>query len=266
MKKIYLMVTSFKKHWDSISSGGTKYPKYMKSEDVQLKNETETIFIKVDGRDKVEKAWQGKVFDILDNENEIKFNVKIEKEIILDKKLSTFKQGWTYYNNELECQTEDQLVNEAHPPFFNEILKTTDWGVFENKTYLLLKLLGIHDVYSFKKQRGEADGFFKFENLAVLYDTTLENSFEEAKKTQISNFCNQMHTGIMNIAEANTIQNFHNHQKQVWIITRKESRLLPQNNDVIVKEVGIKDLITIYDKRLYSKVTKQELENLLRNI
>jgi len=46
----------------------------------------------------------------------------------------------------------------------------------------------IHNIIKFEFQREYPDGFFKFGNLAVAYDTTLEHDFEKLKRQQIKNF------------------------------------------------------------------------------
>jgi cold shock CspA family protein len=70
----------------------------------------------------------------------------------------------------------------------------SDPAEFEDYTFMILRLLGIHSLYQYdkKNQAGRADGFFIIGSLAVMYDCTLRNTFEEHKKEQIENYVNKL--------------------------------------------------------------------------
>lgn len=91
-----------------------------------------------------------------------------------------------------ESRDEERLLPKVFADLRN--CEKRDFGEFEDSTYMALRLLGIHRAYKFPQdqQAGEADGFFKFLNLAVIYDCTLSNNFEDTKKQQIENYCNQL--------------------------------------------------------------------------
>lgn len=158
--------------------------------------------------------------------------------------------------------------SELSPSFFNKLLSTHEWKEFERYTYYLLKLLGIQTAYKFldEQQAGKADGFFKFGNLAVIYDCTLDNQgVEERKREQIINYCNRLKQGSIELSGATTVE-FQNHQKQVWIITRGTSRRIKLVNDIEVKEVSIQDIMSLYQERLKNAVSDQLLEIKMRNL
>lgn len=132
----------------------------------------------------------------------------------------------------------------------------------------MLKLLGIQTAYQFldERQAGKADGFFKFGNLAVIYDCTLDNhGIEERKKDQIINYCNRLKQGSIELSSATTVE-FQNHQKQVWIITRGTSRRIKLVNDIEVKEVSLQDIVNLYEERLMNMISDHQLESKLRNL
>ena len=167
-------------------------------------------------------------------------------------------------------ETRSQKGNEAelYPPFFDKLLSTHDWKEFEQYTCYLLKLLGIQAAYAFlgERQAGRADGFFRFGNLAVLYDCTLDNrDIEGNKKEQIINYCNRLKQGSIELSGETTAE-FHHHHKQVWVITRGVSRRIKLINDIVVKEVSVQDIVKLYQERLRNTVSDEELETRLRNL
>lgn len=161
---------------------------------------------------------------------------------------------------------EDRLS----PLVFEDLGRTTDYGAFEDLAYLLLRLLGIHRAYQFSRrdQAGRPDGFFRFGNLAVIWDTTLQADFEESKRQQIQNYSNLLLQGTVEIGPAIT-EHVGTQQKQVWVITRRETRVLRTIggvSSVVVKEVAVADLQRIYYRRLQAPITEEDVEELLRNI
>lgn len=264
MNKKYLMITNFSTHWENVKK--TSYTTSYISDAVKSDLiERETLFVKIDSSSnkKILGMWEGKVSNFTHKDNKIYFDVVIAREI---KDFSSYqidiKQPfWRFY----EPKSSSQPIQcEYCPPFFDTLLLTKDWRYFEDETFKLLKLLGINNVFKFANQRGEADGFFKFENLAVIYDTTLEDDFEHKKKTQMENFCSQLQAGSIFINDQNTIQTFHDCQKQVWIITRGSTRILSKFNNILIKEIAIQDLMELYIERLDSQFTTDILENRLR--
>lgn len=157
---------------------------------------------------------------------------------------------------------------DLYPGFYEKLLSTYHWEEFEEYTYYVLRLLGIQTAYKFlgERQAGKADGFFKFGNLAVLYDCTLDREhIEEKKKEQIVNYCNRLKLGSIELS-GNAIEEFHQLHKQVWIITRGITRTMKQVNDISVKEISIRDLMILYQERLKYPSTNEQLEYKLRTL
>lgn len=275
----YTMVTHWNGYWDNIRDNRAYYKSTMLRGIVNgnvFVDGTETVFVKVSEKNtkKLEKVWLGRVNNISRESDRIYFKVRIDKQLIgedIDQyKDKYIESGWYIENTKTTEKYSDNEVsknlNFLYPSFFDDLLITKDWKNFEILTFYLVRLLGIHAAYNFeiKNQAGKADGFFKFQNLAIIYDCTLENDFDEKKKDQITNYCSQLQRGIIEICD--TIEEFHNHQKQVWIITRGKPRLIKKINDVVVKEILIDDLIGIYEYRLQNMVSADDLENQLRNL
>ena len=219
------MVTSWRDHWDNIKDNTTYYTFGMlrgisvsEIENLRIARiHIPTIFIKLNKETKhPERAWEGDVLILrVDHDNEkICFRVNIAREITIPSKYRNNREGW--YVEHLGIIIPEDLI--LFPPFIYSLRKTRDWREFEDYVYYLLKLVGIHILYLYKKQRGEPDGFFKFGNLAVIYDATLEENFIEKKKTQIRNYCGILKSG--KIEFDHRVINVSSCIKQVWIITR----------------------------------------------
>lgn len=259
---MYLMITHFPNHWDKIKR--TKYPKhYIHPDVVTNPASSSTLFVKIDqSSKKIEHVWKGKIDRIEGDEKNISFDVIIDHEIKdFDSLEIEVKQPYWRYD-----VPRNDVIDPKIPPFFDTLNTTKEWNYFENETYTLLKLMGINTVFKFINQRGEADGYFRFETLAVIYDTTLEDDFETKKKQQIENFCAQLQTGKIAIDSHNTTQIFHECHKQVWIITRGSSRIIRKYNDIVVKEISVKDLMKLYRDRLDPNFSQDMLEKALRLI
>jgi hypothetical protein len=100
----------------------------------------------------------------------------------------------------------------------------------------------------------------------VLYDCTLDNrDIEGNKKEQIINYCNRLKQGSIELSGETTAE-FHDHHKQVWVITRGVSRRIKLINDIVVKEVSVQDIMKLYQERLRGTVSDEQLEIRLRNI
>ncbi|WP_227788888.1 MULTISPECIES: cold shock domain-containing protein [unclassified Nodularia (in: cyanobacteria)] len=137
----------------------------------------------------------------------------------------------------------------------------SDPAEFEDYTFMILRLLGIHSLYQYdkKNQAGRADGFFIIGSLVVMYDCTLRNEFEEHKKEQIENYVNKLKNSQITIdfrltdggVRKKTLQ-IQGKNCQVWIITKNNTRELYDVDGIRVKEVAVQDLMKVFNKRLYS--------------
>jgi hypothetical protein len=261
----YIMVTIWEGHWDNIPHNETYYTSRVirPSRASELVDYTPTIFVKLneDTRE-IEKAWQGEVHSIRRKGNRVYFTVDINSELADVHPYKGLPIGW--HVRHVIAEPESDLT--FHPPFFRTIRETGSWQEFEDLTFYLLKILGIHTIYKFEKQRGRADGFFKFGNLAVIYDSTLESNFEAEKADQIENFRRQLKSGFIDIPEYPAKEEFPGHDKQVWIVTRGESRLIGKFNGILVKEICVGDLINIYEYRMKKILSGRDLEDKLKRI
>ncbi|MDP3103089.1 MAG: hypothetical protein Q8M95_00605 [Candidatus Methanoperedens sp.] len=273
---IYIMVTDFEGYWDhtpnEVSYSVFMIPGKGKQPEKIIEN-TQTIFIKINRQTKkVEKAWKGFVNNFNSRDGKIYFKVNIDKDVTpIPLEYSKYKIGWHISESELEPRPVGVFpafigLMSIDPPFFDKLKTTNDWNEFEDLTFLLLKLLGIHDIYKYesKEQAGKADGFFIFKRLAVLYDCTLTRDFKERKKQQIENFVNKLNTGKLEYQGGEKTLSIH--YKQVWIITRGSSQEIMTVNDIIVKEVSIDKIIQTYRNRLENNIDETALENKLRYI
>ena len=268
----YIMITHWDNHWDKLQGNRTYFTIGMLKPGMtkdKLADGTQTIFIKKNKESrKADRAWVGNVAnfreEIKSGKEGISFDVKIERVIDCPSKYLNHVEGW--YCEELQSY-ERQKPSEFEPPFFSKIVSTNDWSEFEEYTYYLLKLLGIHEVFRFprKEQRGRADGLLLFENLTVLFDTTLETDFEKLKQYQIDNFCSQLKGGRIKFDKREF--NIGGMTRQVWIITRiSKSREIKIQDGISVKEVSIFQLIDLYNRRILEGWDTQTLENTLKNI
>ena len=280
----YTMVTTFDKHWDELGDSETSYPlRLLKgetaSDDILVEN-TPTTFVRLNGNNhQPEGIWEGQVYGFRKTPSRIFFRVKLDKTLPVEAKYK-LESGWYVQhvpvaNPALSAQankvpsppSSKTVQSELRPAIFDELLQTRDWKKFEQYTYYLIKLLGIHNAYRFDpdNQSGKADGFFKFNNLAVIYDCTLRDGFEEHKRAQLENYCKQLETGRIEAA-SKVVEEFHHHQKQVWVITRGKSRMIEMRNDIPVKEINVERLIDLYEYRLRNAMGANQLENELRSI
>lgn len=283
----YIMVTNFEDHWDKLGDRETSYGLRMlkgdtaSSGDIFVEN-TPTTFIRVhSGTRQPIGVWRGQVYAFRQTTSRIYFKARLDGSIPItdehrlevgfyvkniDEQAASIQPAGTAPQTS-QVVTPKTVQSDIRPAIFDELLQTTDWKKFELYTYYLIKLLGIHNSYRFDpdRQSGKADGFFKFGNLAVLYDCTLRSQFEEVKRTQIENYCKQLQVGQIEAVER-VWEEFHHHQKQVWIITRGENRLIETRNDIAVKEVKVDKLIDLYEFRLRNAFGANQLENELRSI
>ncbi|MFH0888661.1 MAG: hypothetical protein V1871_05570 [Planctomycetota bacterium] len=274
----FIMATWFPGHWDKIPGNRTQYflsmiPKGVDKNEIINYGEIETLFIK--HKDKgdltVEGCWTGKTsnFEISKNtqgKDIVLFTVKIDKSESCPTKYQNYHDTWYCEDwQPSQASTEDKSFD---PPFFSNLISTSHWKDFEQLTYYLLKVMGLHSVYKFptNEQSGKSDGFFIFNNLAVIFDMTLDSNFEKVKEIQIKNYCNQL---------KETDIKYHEHffplagrTKQVWIITRgTKSRIIRKEDKTTIKEVVINDLTKFYRDRIAdNKMDEERFEENLKNI
>jgi len=264
----YIMVTHWDNHWDRLPNNETYYTFRMlkgldsdKVEENSKLGKIPTIFVKIKKDNKeFERAWEGYTYDfkVSKKEKKIYFKVQILREIDPPQKYRKLYEGWYEESDLLEPLLEKAAL---YPPIFYLLIKTSNWYDFENLVYYLLKLLGIHDIIKYEWQKGHPDGFFKFRNLAVVYDATLEDDFEKSKDQQIDNYCNLLKRG--EIKYGRTSFNISECKKQVWIITKGVSREIRKIDDIIVKEVSVYDLIELYLERFERNFKEDEFEERL---
>ncbi len=266
----YVMVTHFNGHWDKCKDGKTSYLISMlrdKMKSALLKENTSTVFIKIHPESKkIERAWIGSVSEIKkdDSAGKIWFNVHIKSTITCPEKYTTLTQGW-------HLDADDALITDAEkthePPFFSKMDFNT-WEEFEDNTFHLLRLIGIHNIhrYSRKNQKGLPDGFFKFGRMAVIYDCTIDPNFESKKSTQIDNFCSQLEKNKIK-TEAHEFD-IKDCDKYVWVITRNSNpRTIKSTDAAVVKEVPVQTLMEIYYKRLQEPdLNEKRLEKQLQDV
>lgn len=270
----YIMVTNFEGHWNNIHS--TTYTvrmfrQGMAEAKIIYGEEVKTLFIK---RNKdthaIEKCWLGTTKNFSKYENNkgidtIKFDVITGQETECPEKYYEYNEGWYCDESAGISVGESETTKEWDPPFFSTLLTTTDPRKFEELSHKLLKIIGIHDLYPFppERQRGIADGFFKIKKLAVMYDSTLEDAWEQLKVEQINNYCARLQGGVINYS--NQTINIPDYDKQVLIITKNQSRFIRKINDVDVREISISKLMEIYRQRLIYNFSESQLEGKIRN-
>jgi cold shock CspA family protein len=137
---------------------------------------------------------------------------------------------------------------------------------FEKFAFLVLRLLGIHTLYQYdpKQQAGRADGFFICDRLAVMYDCTLKQEFEEIKQDQIENYVNKMRQSSITIdvktGDKTSLKQTHDIQsktRQVWIITKNTTHDLQETEGVTVREVSVDDLVDLLEIKLNANNFKE---------
>ena len=272
------MVTTWDNHWDKLGDNYTYYPTTMfrgKMNESKLLERAKTIFVRRNKETLLfEKAWIGNVFDLQSKKSRdrIYFKVDIDHEIPCPPKYFNYREGW--YIDEEEASGEGGYIaekgayREEFPfdlKFFPDLKLTNDWFKFEEYTYYLIRCLGLHTTHRFgpQKQKGTADGFFKINNCAVLYECTLEPYFETSKETQIEDYCDQLKKGII---EYNNKKIRIGHcNKSVWIITRdRMPRLIRQIDGINVREVPVEKIIELYRKRIAKNLDETSFERELQ--
>ncbi|MGN6421656.1 MAG: hypothetical protein ACTHMC_29355 [Pseudobacter sp.] len=277
----YIMVTNWDLHWDKLGpkwNNSTLFTLPIIKDGIEKSNFPEkavTLFIKRSKSNELEKSWLGISKNFRQDPNKgnpaIRFEVSDLKEIDCPEEYKAYTNGWHLNKQCLPSPAIIDSIPEQHintRPLFFTAMASCDWEQFEEYTFLLLRLLGIHELHRFPQtdNRGKADGFFKLGSLSVLYDATLEPNIESVKGVQLENFIHQLKSDNIKINEklGYTIKD---NDRQVWIITRGHIvRSLRIHDQIEVKEIPYAKLIEIYDKRLQEEWTILQLSRQLKDL
>lgn len=267
----YIMVTNWADHWSKFigpdkRDAGTFFTLNMTHHPVLKKGpwfaKARTLFITLNEKKQCTKCWIGYSRDFKThkyNENPaIRFEIEGLEEVDCPPEFKSYPIGW--HLNEANSHALNQ-------PLFFSYMKTCAWQKFEEYSFQLLRLLGIHDVLKFPQNdnKGKSDGFFVFNTLAVLYDVTLDDNFKATKKTQIDNYVNLLRKD--KIKQGKREYSFHEKNREVWIINRgPQVKLLKTVDDIKVKEIPYHRLIDIYYTRLSKEIDTRELCDLLKGL
>lgn len=278
----YLMVTNWNNHWDNLAqfNYSTLFTIPMIHTDVndilQLgRVKVETTFIKKDKQGNFEKAWKGMTSNFrkvtYKRNDAIRFEVEIREEVNVSNAVKYQDIGWHQYplgKEKASLQPKISVTRNSReePPFFMD-LNTCGWKAFEDGVYKLLRLIGIHEIHQYPQDdnRGKADGFFKFENLSVLYDATLDDNFNDAKEQQIENYINQMKKEKISIGKSR--YSIKDSTRQVWIVNRGRKVEHHSTEDRIkVKIIPYHKLIELYHERLNVSIGADRLWDDLKDL
>ena len=162
--------------------------------------------------------------------------------------------------------TSTKKLKDKISNFLDKIEFVTNSFEFEGLVFTLLRLIGINKICQYAQQNnaGAADGVFILGNVAVLYDCTLRNPYSPHKDLQIINYKNQL-----KLSSSITINEIRSSGKvikktfvipkkrEVWIITRNKTSIIQKadnTNNICVREVSVKSLIDVYNKKLESQI------------
>lgn len=270
MELLFIMITHWNNHWRNEQI--TYYSKNLiynpKNVDLlTISKPVKTLFIKVNQNFEFERAWEGVVLNLQEKNNRIQFKVEIQGEVDKSTINDIFgdldlQPGWYIY------ASEGRNKLELTPPFFEKILSTTDWKEFENLGFILLKLLGINEIYQFpqENQAGLPDGVFKIRNLIVIFDFTLKKSYLDSKQQQINNYVSLLQKSEIRIYEKKVITLNNSDNRQVWIISRQDNKTIVNIGDIKVKEISVQTLFEVYKKRLLEIEGEENLVRLLSDL
>jgi hypothetical protein len=264
----YIMITSWDGYWDMekrsmFTHGFIRHPSLTTGP--WPESET-TLFIKVNKNNIPERCWAGTAANFepgkyKGKKEAVYFDVQGLTEVDCPEECRSMKEGW---------HLKDVLLpdsNELEPPFFTSIAETRNGLLFEKYCYQLLRLLGLHELYTFPQNNnsGKADGFFKFGSLTVLYDSTLRSEHEKVKETQIDNYISQLDKDKIHLqGKGFSIKET---TKQVWIITKGDQvRILKTEDDIKVKEIPYTKLIAAYNHRLTHEAGLNDFCDFLKNL
>lgn len=158
--------------------------------------------------------------------------------------------------------------SKYRPPFFDEMLKTSEWWGFEDYTHALLRMLGIHNLHPIPRdnQAGRPDGVFTIGSLAVIYDATLNSKSETYKQQQIRNYINELKRGELNVPPNHTEPIANCTKKRVWLLVRGRSGLAKTEGSIKVCYVDVQHLMALSEKRLVRSLSLEDLEDELARI
>ena len=91
------MITHLSGHWDKLPDGTASYPRGMLKgfNSDQLKEETRTIFIKLDiNTGEANSAWEGNVSRFSFSQKKLSFRVNLKKKITVPQKYKDYGIGW----------------------------------------------------------------------------------------------------------------------------------------------------------------------------
>lgn len=275
----YIMVTNWSLHWDKLWSkwnNSTLFTIPIIKDGLAngpWPNEARTLFIKRTKENNLfEKSWIGKSKNFHFDENNgrpaIRFEVSELEETDCPQEFKNYLNGWHRcpYQAKVVMEQDDQN-NHLHlqPPFFVH-MATCNWKIFEEYCFQLLRLLGIHEIMKYPQldNRGKADGYFKFNDMSVLYDATLELEFYTQKETQIGNYVHQLKKDDIKI---NKTTYTHSANRQIWIITKGSAvNHITTVDDIQVKEIPYTKLIDLYYMRMDSEINSYDLCNKLKSL
>lgn len=263
----YVMVTHWDDHWDGIGGEATYSFNMLRGHMTRdrLKEHTPTIFIKLNKNNRVpERAWKGETHSF-NLTNRIGFKFDLIEEVEVPPEYANLKEGWHVFEDGAPVISD--FESKLSPPFFKKMLDSgwQDPYEFEEDCFLLLKLLGIHEIHRFTEQKGQSDGFFKIRSLAVVYDATLERDFEKVKKDQINNYCGQLRRGVLEY-EGGVDEVPRDFDKQVWLTTKGRPQVIKRIDDITVKEVPVSSIIKVYLERIQNALTEVDLAKRLADM
>lgn len=226
-----------------------------------------------------EKSLTKEELDNLSEGDEVEFNYTIDNK--------------KYFARNIKLLTKDQTKNTESPFVAKNTLELTNQFIenlkfnlknitnsedFEDFIFFILKSLGISEIYAIPRNNagGRPDGVFKVSNIStntpkleVIYDCTLCRNWEDNKKQQVINYKDQICKNNMSIEyvfiEQHTKKPIktsilfnNNSEKQIWIITKNNTRKIEtipveisgEEIQLLVKEVNVIDLISILESKL----------------
>ncbi|GEM_PF-1085360 len=278
----YILVAKLKDHWGNIPNQETSYDLNLIPSREFLHNLNENVvsyFVNINSY-QPKRLWRGFVKNIKINGNHLFFKVEVTDELEWDTYFDKYnKIGWYVdnkivklkYNTEAKINNQNLSINNNFdnlPQFVKNLLNSNSYASFEDGVNKLIKLIGVNDLFDFDKrnQRGMADGFFIFKDkLVVIYDATLENNYINVKAQQINNYVNILKEGKIDYYDKRSF-NIANYEKQVWIVTKGQSKQIKIQDNIKIKEISIDDLYNIYLARIQQNYELEILISKLINI
>jgi hypothetical protein len=291
VEMIYVMVTGWRKHWDGVKR--TYYTANLFKGNVPPQDGTKTLFIKIpSNEDARQGAWVGTVMNITHDagKGRYDFDVCDLRAINWDDQFGKLSPGW--YEIDANDISKDEIgkiiqaidkksvsqqtrvsksgiltESDLVPPMFYRLMVTNNSDEFEALGAAALQMLGIHKLYTYdpSKQAGRSDGFFVFKDIAVIFDFTLDTNWRQRKKQQVSNYVNQLKSGTISID--NVSHDVNGKKKYVWIIVKGDgTKFIEQRDDVVIKQVDIRDILDLIVKRVLERMTEDQLAERLRSL